>query len=503
MDELERRVRRRMRDDFPHYAKKLLRIRTKAGAIDPFVINRAQQYLHDRAEAQRQRIGKVRLIVVKGRQQGISTYWQGRTYWRVTHSHGVQAYILTHEQAATDNLFAMTSRFHEHMSPLFKPVTGASNAKELAFARLDSGYSVATAGSKGVGRSKTIQMFHGSEVAYWPNARDHLAGVMQAIPDEPGTEVLLESTGNGPGDVFHSMWQMATNGGSDYEAVFIPWFWQPEYAHPADSLVMDDADEEYQRAWSLTNEQMAWRARKIVELGGDQDLFRKEYPANPQEAFAASADESFIKPETVQIARRANADPSGPRLLGVDPARFGKDMTALCERQGRCVKAPELFAKRDTMEVAGLVKQRLDAGIDVAFIDVIGVGAGVVDRLREMGYGDRIIAVNAGDSALDDSKYANKRAEMYGVLREWLKEQPAVLPDDDALQADLCAARYTYTSKSQYKLESKDDLKKRLGRSPDRSDALALTFAQPVVPRHVDLSAFKKPMTRRQGSWMS
>lgn len=503
MDDLERRVRRKMRDDFPAYARNLLRIRTKAGAVEPFRINRAQIHLHERAEAQRQRIGKVRLIVVKGRQQGISTYWQGRTYWRVTHSHGVQAYILTHEQAATDNLFAMTSRFHEHMSPLFKPSTGASNAKELAFSKLDSGYSVATAGSKGVGRSKTIQLFHGSEVAYWPNAKDHLAGVMQAIPDEPGTEVLLESTGNGPGDVFHSMWQMAVDGGSDYEAVFIPWFWQPEYQHAADDLRMDEADEEYQRAWSLTNEQMAWRARKIVELGGDHDLFRKEYPANPQEAFAASADEAFIKPESVQIARRARAEPSGPRLLGVDPARFGKDMTALCERQGRVVKAPELFSKRDTMEVAGLVKQRLDAGIDVAFIDVVGVGAGVVDRLREMGYADRIIAVNAGDAALDDTKYSNKRAEMYGVLREWLKEQPACLPDDEAMQADLCAARYSYTSKSQYKLESKDDLKKRLGRSPDRADALALTFAQPVVPRHVDLSAFVRPQARRQGSWMA
>lgn len=492
-----------MRDDFPHFAAALLKIRTKSGEVVNFEVNKAQRYLHARAEAQRERIGKVRLLCVKGRQQGISTYWQGRTYWRTIHSFGNQAYILTHEQAATDNLFAMTSRFHDHMSPLFKPHTGASNAKELAFDRLDSGYSVATAGSKGVGRSKTIQMFHGSEVAYWPNAKDHLAGVMQAIPDEPGTEVLLESTGNGPGDVFHSMWEMAISGGSDYEAVFIPWYWQPEYRAPADNLLKDDADDEYQRAWSLTDEQMAWRAKKIVELGGDIDLFRKEYPANAQEAFSASADEAFIRPEIVQIARRASVDASGPRLLGVDPARFGKDMTALCERQGRVAKSPELFAKRDTMEVAGLVKQRLDAGIDVAFIDVIGVGAGVVDRLREMGYGDRIIAVNAGDSALDDTKYANKRAEMYGVMREWLKEQPACMPDDDAMQADLCAARYTYTSKSQYKLESKDELKKRLGRSPDRADALAMTFAQPVVPRHVDLAAFTKPIQRRQGSWMS
>ncbi len=163
---------------------------------------------------------------------------------------------------------------------------------------------------------------------------------------------------------------------------------------------------------------------------------------------------------------------------------------------------PEAHAKRDTMEVAGLVKKKLDGGIDFAFIDVIGIGAGVVDRLREMGYGAKIIPVNAGDTALDDAAYRNKRAEMYGELRDWLRDQPAVLPDDDALEADLCAARYKFTSKSQYQLEDKEELKKRLGRSPDRADALALTFAQPVA----NVSTLKAPpalVMHGGGAWMT
>lgn len=443
----------------------------------------------------------VRLVCVKGRQQGISTYWQARTYHKLTHMRGMQAFILTHEQDATDNLFAMTERFHKNVHPLFRPHTGASNAKALQFDLLDSGYTVATAGSKGAGRSKTIQMFHGSEVAYWPHAQTHIGGVMQAIPRLDHTEVLLESTANGPGDVFHGFWQQAIAGRSEYRAVFIPWYWQDEYQHDPEGLGLSDEDRLYMAANDLTLPQMAWRAHKITEFNGDAGQFKREYPANPDEAFEASAEQSFIAPELVQIARRARAEPVGPRLLGVDPARFGDDLTALVERQGRVVHAVETVAKRDTMEVAGMVKKRLDAGIDFAFIDVIGVGAGVVDRLREMGYGSKLIPVNAGESALDDAKYRNLRAEMYGNLRDWLKEQPAVLPDDEAVQADLCTVQYKFTSNSQYQLESKDDLKKRLGRSPDRGDAIVLTFARPVSTASVDVAAFERQ--GRSSSWMA
>jgi hypothetical protein len=99
-------------------------------------------------------------------------------------------------------LFEVVERFHANCPDAERPSTGAANAKELYFDRLDSGYRVRTAGTKGVGRSSTIQLFHGSEVAFWPYADTHAAGVLQAVPNEPATEIVLESTANGVGNFF-------------------------------------------------------------------------------------------------------------------------------------------------------------------------------------------------------------------------------------------------------------------------------------------------------------
>jgi hypothetical protein len=188
MSERERSIRQRLKDDFQHYGVKCLKIRPKdpRAGNKPLLLNRAQAYLHERLEDQRKATGKVRALVLKGRQQGISTYIGGRFYWRTTHGRGIRTFILTHEQDATDNLFTMVDRYHDNCPPLVKPETGASNAKELFFSALESGYAVGTAGTKAVGRSQTIQLFHGSEVAFWPNAATHFAGVVQAVPDLPG-----------------------------------------------------------------------------------------------------------------------------------------------------------------------------------------------------------------------------------------------------------------------------------------------------------------------------
>src|SRR5690606_9388302 len=132
-----------------------------------------------------------------------------------TLNRGVNVYILTHEQTATDNLFKMVDRFQTH-NPL-APSTGKSNAKELEFDKLDSSYVVATAGQKGGGRSRTISLFHGSEVHFWNNAKDHFASSVQTVPDRPGTEIILESTGNGPSGEFYERWHDAVAGKSDYQ----------------------------------------------------------------------------------------------------------------------------------------------------------------------------------------------------------------------------------------------------------------------------------------------
>ncbi len=162
---------KRHRDDFLHYAPRVLRIRTKSGQVQPLTLNAAQMWIHHQVEQQLAATGKVRANLLKGRQQGASTLVQARYYWKTSMRPGQRALILTHLGDSTDALFEMTKRFHEHCPPELKPSTGAANANELLFDRLDSGYVVATAGNrKGVGRGRTFQYLHASDAAFWDNA---------------------------------------------------------------------------------------------------------------------------------------------------------------------------------------------------------------------------------------------------------------------------------------------------------------------------------------------
>lgn len=484
MTEQEREVRQRLKDDFLHYAAKCLRIRTKEAKVEPFVLNAAQLYIHERLEQQRKETGRIRALILKGRQQGCSTYVEGRYYWRVTHSKGMRAFILTHEEEATNNLFEIANRYHENCPVLVKPGTSAANAKELYFNGLDSGYKVGTAGNKAVGRGSTIQLFHGSEVGFWPNAQMHAAGILQAIPDAADTESIMESTANGIGNYFHQQWQAAEAGQSEYIAIFVPWFWQPEYVKkPPEGFTLTPDERDYQEAYSLTPEQMAWRRTKIVELR-DDTLFKQEYPATAAEAFQVSGLDPYIRAELVVKSRKVQAEAYGPKLIGVDPARFGDDRTSICYRQGRKVHWIRSYSKKSTMEVAGLVMQVVkEIKPDQVAIDVGGLGAGVYDRLEELipEGKTQLVQVNSSESPMDAKKYTNKRAEMWGEMREWMEAQPAQIPDSDEMQADLTQIRYSYDSNNALKMERKEDMKKRGFRSPDTADALGLTFAKPVI----------------------
>ncbi len=490
MDVKEKAIRQRLKDDFPHYGAKCLKIRTKSGKVVPLELNQAQLYIHKRVEEQRVKTGKVRAIVLKGRQQGCSTYIEGRFYWRVSHTRGVRAFILTHEEEATNNLFELANRFHGNCPILVKPSTNAASAKELHFDKLDSGYKVGTAGNKAVGRSSTVQFFHGSEVAFWPNAQQHSAGIIQAIPDEPGTEVFKESTANGVGNYFHKEWQDAEAGISEYIAIFVPWYWQDEYRKEIpDGFSITQEEENYQRTYRLDLEQMAWRRAKIVELK-DPILFKQEYPATAAEAFQVSGQDPYINPELVMTSRSAVVDDVyGERVLGVDPARFGDDRTSICFRQGRKVHWIRSYSKKSTMEVAGLVRMAIkDVAAAQCAIDVGGLGAGVYDRLVELVDSREcdVVQVNSSESPIDANKYTNKRAEMWGEVKAWMEAQPAQIPDSDELMADLTQIRYSYDSNNALKMERKEDMKKRGFRSPDLADALGLTFAKPTIHNDYD-----------------
>lgn len=307
MEQLSNEARQKLKDDFPFFAEHCLKIRPKEGDLVPFTLNAAQQYLHQRAEQQLARTGKVRIVVLKGRQQGISTYIQGRYYHKVSHSAGVRSFILTHDGEATKNLFEMTERFYLNAPKDVRPVTGKSNARELEFELLDSGYKIGTAGNDEVGRGSTIQYLHGSEVAFWPTAAKHAKGIMQAVPSgfmARGTEVFIESTANGKDNYFYELWCKAEEGEGEFIAVFIPWFWEAGYRDLwRDDWVLNDYEKKLQSLYGLDLQQLAWRRLKCVELHVDgnigEEAFKQEYPCTADEAFSASVGGEF-KEEWIQ-----------------------------------------------------------------------------------------------------------------------------------------------------------------------------------------------------------
>ena len=504
--ERELNIRRRLKNDFEHYALKCLRIRNKGGQVRPFVLNDAQRYVHNLLEEQKARTGKVRALILKGRQMGVSTLINGRYFHITTHSRGVQTFILTHSREATENLFKMVKRYYEHCPQLIRPEVDTSNAKELFFGLLDSGYKVGTARNKTVGRSNTIQLLHGSEVAFWENADEHAKGVFQTVPDADGTEIILESTANGVGNFFHQQWQKAEAGQSDYIAIFIPWFWQVEYTKaPEEGFQRTSQEDALAAQYNLTDGQLAWRRLKIDALssnGADgEKSFRQEYPCCASEAFILTGEDAYIESSIISKARAGKCEKYGPLIIGVDPARFGDDRTSIIRRQGRVAYGLESYTKKDTMEVSGIVAKIIEREQPAkVFVDVGGLGAGVVDRLNELGYRNIISPINAGSSPLDGAKYKNKRAEMWGELKNWLLDEPCQIPNSDSLHADIIGVKYKFDSNSRLQMESKEDMKKRGIRSSDEADALCLTFAVP--PSAYEINKSTSSITKQLASNM-
>lgn len=500
--------RARLGVDFEFYARNCLFIKNKSGKTEPFIMNKAQKYIQERLDRQLKETGKVRAIVLKGRQQGASTFIEGRFTHKTTFNFGLQAYILTHEEAATKSIFAMSKRYYDNLPIFVKPELKASNDKSLHYSKLDSGYRVGTAGNKSVGRSMTNQLFHGSEVAFWPNAQEHAKGILQTIADEDGTEIILESTANGVGGFYHEQWKLAESGASEYIAIFVPWFWQDEYRKEApEDFTLSYDEQSLVDHYELDNDQMYWRRIKIADLsaGGFDGVkaFRQEYPMNAAEAFQVSGGEGLITSDSVLRARSAKEQPSGHLIVGVDPSRGG-DRFSVIKRMGRKAYGKESYTGSQCDKLGknvSICKKVLDTVCPIAgkkpdmmFIDA-GGGADIVDRLHELGYEDRVKAISFGSTPLDMEKYTNKRNEMWGEMSLWLNDENMAvdIPDDDAIQADLCASPFDRDSHDRKVLWRKEKIKKELGFSPDDGDALALTFAEPVRPKRKKLNYGSAP----------
>jgi hypothetical protein len=517
-----------IRAQFELYAETCLKVATKSGMLVPFKLNRAQRYLQAMIEDQLERTGKVRIICLKGRQQGISTFIGGRFYWKASGEFGKRFVIMTHLDEATSNLFDMVKRYHDNVPDAVKPKVRYDNAKELAFATLQTKYTVSTAGSRGTGRSATAQYLHGSEVAYWTNAEKHMAGIGQIIPDEPGTEIVLESTANGLGNLFHRMTMDAIKGKGDYELVFIPWYWEEPYRRPLPAAGVDfDSDEiEYQEAFGIDDEQLYWRRMKIInDFNNDSTWFDAEYPATIIMAFLAGTSRALIPPLAVaRVLANSGIKDTDPDalILGVDPAEYGTDSTAAVLRRGRKVITTWRWNGEGNAQIAGriglILQHQIDAKdpIDACCIDVTGIGTGVEAILTDQRFRN-IYRVHNGNKAIEDEKYRNRGAETWARMADWFKDtdRQASLPldswvdgklvkGDTVLQAELSSRNYHYDARRRLVLQSKEEMATKGIDSPNMADALALTFATNVralKPRKVETlqDKLRRLKTRHSG----
>jgi hypothetical protein len=239
------------------------------------------------------------------------------------------------------------------------------------------------------------------------------------------------------------------------------------------------------RSVAMTNK--AQIAAWVKDHGEDSDFIR----VRVRGVFPRTGSLQFIDGQRVDdaVARPLVEDPTAALIMGVDIARQGADHSVIRFRRGldaRSIPAVK-FRIPDLMQIASRVMEQVNAhNPDAVFVDGTGIGWGVHDRLNQLGcpnlvgvdFGARADRTDASDAA---ARYANKRAEMWGFMKEWLKV--GSLPDDNELTADLKAVDYGYDASDAILLERKDDMRRRGLASPDDGDALALTFAYPVAKR--------------------
>ncbi|MGB9030404.1 MAG: hypothetical protein WCC27_09810, partial [Acidobacteriaceae bacterium] len=220
----------------------------------------------------------VRIIVLKGRQVGISTITEGLLFLWCFFFPGSNTLVMSKDRESSEDLFQMTKLMWDLWPYRTLFTTTRNSTRRLTWAETLSNFRVDSARGKEVGRGSTIQAVHMSEVAFWDN--DELANsLFDAVPNKHGTIMVIESTANGVGGYFYDEWMKAVHGESDFIPLFFPWFLHAEYTIRNTSLTqsqLDPIERKLQKNFGLTLGQLAWRRRKIREKNGDEDAFRQE-----------------------------------------------------------------------------------------------------------------------------------------------------------------------------------------------------------------------------------
>lgn len=312
-----------------------LYIITDKSQLIPLKLNKIQKKLDDIANEEKAKKGYIRVIVLKARRHGLSTYIASRGFAHILLTQYTTSAIIAHENMATNRIFRMIKAFYDFL-PFPKgydekgneidqrPKLKRSNRKELEFEDIHSYMEVFTAGEKHSARSGGYTFVHGSEVAFYPSP-EQLINIVQGVKQEPGTEIWYESTANGHGGFFHSKWMSASNYSSieqmeksyeimqsqeDYRAVFFAWFDHEDYKlnfrsqRQRENFIESVENHKYvekygeeleeKNLYGLSWEQLNWRRYYIDNNCQGHptlqplDYFKQEMPANPIEAFIST-----------------------------------------------------------------------------------------------------------------------------------------------------------------------------------------------------------------------
>ena len=218
--------------------------------------------------------------------------------------------------------------------------------------------------------------------------------------------------------------------------------------------------------------------------------------------FPRSDDDTIIPMELLESAKNRDVvfNPDAEVVWGLDVARFGSDSSVLCKRKVNVVTDLTRWRNLDLMQLTGAVVAQYE-GTDFKerpseiLVDSIGLGAGVVDRLRELGLPAR--GINVSESPALGQTYLNLRAELWHKAKAWLEKRDCKLPNNEDLIAELATVRYQFTSNGKIKIESKDDIRRRGMKSPDMADAFVLTFASDAaVASYGFKQGWNKPLKR-------
>jgi len=315
----------------------MFKIVDKQGRDSDFLLNSAQALVDTRLTG--------RDIIPKARQEGVSSYFLARNLAKCISRRNERCVVISHDTESTQRMLGKVHYMVDNMKGA-KPVTGSSSRNEISFPKTGGHIYIGTAGSRKFGRGDTITSLHCSEVGYWEDPAELLAGLFQAVPPTTG-EISLESTGNGKGNWYHRACMRAYKGESQYRLHFLDWQSFPEYDLPLtpqqatkilENLNADLEEDKLVRDFNLTAGQIHFRRLKLEELDYDMAKFKQEYPMTLDECFQSTGHGIFIKynykptKDWVRIdshmwgLKDVCMNPTGRYIMGVDvSAGVGKD----------------------------------------------------------------------------------------------------------------------------------------------------------------------------------